>query len=294
VQPNPWTIRELLKVATDYLQKKKIDAHRLTSEILLSHCLNIKRIDLYLDIDRPLNDSEVSAYRELIRRRINREPLEYITGIQEFWSLDFYVNKKVLIPRPETELLVEQTIDICNKAALKHSPRILDLGTGSGALAISLAKEIQDACIWATDISEGAIEVARLNAQKHVVSDRIDFRQGDLFQPFVGHGIAFDFIVSNPPYVSAGQYNALPPEVRDHEPRQALDGHEDGFYYIKNVIEESPGFLSQGGWLLVEMAPDQTEKALELIGSIKAFAENARIMDYSRRYRVVRARRVTV
>jgi release factor glutamine methyltransferase len=294
VQHNPWTIRELLKVTTDYLQKKQIDAHRLTAEILLSHCLNIKRIDLYLDIDRPLNDSEVSAYRELIRRRINREPLEYITGIQEFWSLDFHVNKKVLIPRPETELLVEQAIDICNKDALKHSPRILDLGTGSGALAITLAKEIQQARIWATDISEGAIEVARLNAQKHGVSDRIDFRQGDLFQPFTGQDIAFDLIVSNPPYVSAEQYDALPAEVRDHEPRLALDGLEGGFYYIKKVINESQNFLSQGGWLLVEMAPDQTEKALEWIGSIKAFAENARIMDYSRRYRVVRARRVTV
>lgn len=292
MQNNPWTIRGLLKVTTDYLQKKQIDAYRLTAEILLAHCLNITRMDLYLDLDRPLNDSEVSAYREAIRRRTSREPLEYITGMQEFWSLSFYVDKRVLIPRPETELLVEQAVDLWKKAALNDNPRILDLGTGSGVLAVALAKEIPKARIWASDISEGAIEVARMNAQRNDVSDRIDFRHGDLLQPFAHQDLAFDLIVSNPPYVSSEEYDALPPEVRDHEPGLALEGHQDGLFYIKRIIEQCPNFLRPGGWLLLEMAPGQTEKALELIDSIKAYSESARIKDYSRLYRVVRARKI--
>ena len=292
MRPNPWTIRELLKVTTDYLQKKNIDSPRLTAEILLAHCLNINRIDLYLDLDRPLNEKEVSAYRDVIRRRISREPLEYITGTQEFWSLEFLVSDKVLIPRPETEILVEQALDLCNRSSFKDSPRILDLGTGSGAVAVSLAKEIPYARIWATDISQEAIDLAGLNAQRHGVVDRIDFGQGDLLQPFVGRGISFDIIVSNPPYVASEEYEGLAPEVRDHEPRIALDGREGGLYYIEEIIETSPSFLLPAGWLLLEMAPGQTEKALELIGAIKAFGEKARIKDYSRRYRVVKAQKV--
>jgi release factor glutamine methyltransferase len=260
MQVKSWTIKELLSVSIDYLKEKHIDSPRLTAEVLLAFQLNLNRVKLYLNLDLPLNDSEVSGYRELIRRRLLREPLQYITGVQEFWSLDFQVDPRVLIPRPETELLVEEA-----KERIKDAPgtggdpfRILDLGTGSGALAVTLAKEIQGARIWATDISPEAIELARLNAEMHNTSDRIEFRQGDLWHALNDPNITFDLIVSNPPYVSADEYDDLQPEVRDHEPRLALDGREQGLYYIQKIIEGCTNFLKPGGWLLLEMAPGNT------------------------------------
>lgn len=292
MRPKSWTIKELLKVSTDYLKEKQIDSPRLTAEILLSHLLNINRVTLYLDLDKPLNESEVSGYRELIRRRVRREPIQYITGVQEFWSMDFIVGPQVLIPRPESELLVEMSIEKLNsnKDHGNPSPRILDLGTGSGALATALAKEIAESQILATDISPGAIDIARLNAERHGVSQQIEYVLGDLWQPVKDKELTFDLIVSNPPYISTKEYEDLPPEISRYEPRLALDGREDGLHFIRKIIEGSPDFLNPGGWLLLEMAPNQTDNALELIGDIEAFEEKTRIKDYSRRYRVVCAR----
>jgi release factor glutamine methyltransferase len=295
MRPKPWIIKELLKVTTDYLKEKQIESPRLTAEVLLAHQLNAPRVNLYLNFDQPLNESEISGYRALIKRRLRREPLQYITGVQEFWSSDFMVDQQVLIPRPESELLVEQAIKLVKSLAeLQSRPaRILDLGTGCGALAISLAKEVQDAQIWATDISAGAVKLARLNAKKHGVSDRIEFRQGELWQPLMKQDITFDIILSNPPYVDSEEYNDLPPEVRDYEPRLALDGLEGGMYYIERIIAGSPDFMNPGGWLFLEMAPDQTDNALKLIAEFKeAYGEKFRIKDYSQRYRVVCAQRV--
>jgi release factor glutamine methyltransferase len=203
--------------------------------------------------------------------------------------MDFVVDPQVLIPRPESELLIEQAIERFKSIAVSedHPIRILDLGTGCGALATALAKEIRISQIWATDISPGAIRIAHLNAKRHIVSERIEFLLGDLWQPLAGKNITFDLIVSNPPYVSTEEYDNLPPEVRSYEPRLALDGLEGGFYYIRKVIEGSPDFLNPGGWLLLEMAPDQTDRALEMIGHIQAFEEKTRVKDYSHRYRVV-------
>ncbi|MBW1902757.1 MAG: peptide chain release factor N(5)-glutamine methyltransferase [Deltaproteobacteria bacterium] len=289
MRPKSWTIKKLIKVTTDFLKEKKIESPRLTAEALLSHLLNINRVTLYLNLDQPLNESEISGYRELIKRRLRREPLQYITGIQEFWSMDFIVDPQVLIPRPESELLIEQAIERFKTAAVHgdHSPRILDLGTGCGALATVLAKEIPKSKIWATDVSQAAINIARINAEKHGVSEKIEFIQGDLWQPLRDKDITFDLIVSNPPYVSAEEYEDLPPEVRSHEPRLALDGREGGFYFIKEIIEGSPNFLNPDGWLLLEMAPSQTDRALELLERIDAFDKKMRIKDYSHRYRVV-------
>ena len=288
-----WTIKELLSVSTDYLEEKQIESPRLTAEVLLAFQLNLNRVKLYLNLDLPLNDDEISGYRELIRRRLQREPLQYITGVQEFWSLDFQVDPRVLIPRPETELLVEKALERIKESSETHGHplEILDLGTGSGALAITLAKEIQGARIWATDISPEAIELARLNASRHDVSGRIEFRQGDLWHALDDPNITFDLIVSNPPYVSIDEYEYLAPEVRDHEPRIALDGHEEGLFYIRKIIEKCPEFLNPGGWLLLEMAPGQTEKALELIRATKIFENEDRIKDYGHLYRVVLAQR---
>jgi len=289
MRPKSWTIKGLIKVTTDFLKEKQIESPRLTAEVLLSHLLNINRVTLYLTLDQPLNESEISGYRELIKRRLRREPLQYITGIQEFWSLDFIVDPQVLIPRPESELLVEQAIERLKPAAVQgdHSPRILDLGTGCGALATVLAKEIPRSQIWATDVSRTAIDIARINAEKHGVSRKIEYIQGDLWQPLRDKDITFDLIVSNPPYVSAEEYEDLPPEVRSYEPRLALDGREGGFYFIREIIERSPDFLNPGGWLLLEMAPNQTDRALELLECIDTFDKKMRIKDYSHRYRVV-------
>ncbi len=290
---NTWTIKDLLKVSADYLKEKLIDSPRLTAEVLLTHQLRTNRVNLYLNLDQPLNESEVSGYRELIRRRIQREPLQYITGVQEFWSLNFMVDSRVLIPRPETELLVEQAIALFQTTPEqdRHHINILDIGTGSGALAVTLAKEIKSSRIWATDISPEAIELARLNAEKHKVSDRIEFKEGNLLQAQKDQELTFDIIVSNPPYVSVEEYNGLPPEVRDYAPRLALDGRKGGMYYIQKIIEDCPIFLNPGGWVLLEMAPMQTEEAIKHIGTLDTFHEITRIKDYSHQYRIVCAQK---
>jgi len=286
VSPKIWTIKELLRITADYLEKKEIDNPRLCAELLLAHQLKINRVKLYLSFDQPLNDSEISGYRSLIKRRINREPTQYITGIQEFWSMDFAVTPQVLIPRPESELLVEQVISLCGP-----TPFILDLGTGSGALAVSLAREIEGASLWASDISRESLDVAILNSEKHGVEDRINFVQGDLWQPFLDQGNRFDLIVSNPPYIAAEEYDSLAPEVRDHEPRQALDGREGGLFFIERIISGGAEFLNPGGWLLMEMDPRQTEKSLELLDKNGHYCDKKRIKDYTQRYRVVIAQK---
>ncbi len=282
-----------MHVTAEYLEKKGIDSPRLTAEILLAYKLNVDRVTLYLNFDQPLTENEISGYRTLIKRRLQREPLQYITGIQEFWSLEFVVTPQVLIPRPETELLVEQAIERLKAfpAVENHTPRILDLGTGCGAIAISLAKEVQQTKIWATDISAGALKLARLNAEKHGVTDKIRFIQGNLWEPLLDQGVTFDIILSNPPYIASEEFKDLAPEVRDYEPRLALNGHEDGMTYIQTIILEAPAFMNPGGWVMLEMAPGQTEKALGLIGEIKDYGEKTRIKDYSHLYRVVMAQR---
>jgi release factor glutamine methyltransferase len=282
-----------LKVSCDYLKEKQIDSPRLTAEVLLAHQLRSDRVNLYLNLDQPLTEKEVSGYRALIRRRLQHEPLQYITGIQEFWSIDFVVDPRALIPRPETELLVEHALRLLKPAAESENqePKILDLGTGCGTLAVSLAKEVPNAQIWATDNSHGALELALLNAQKHGVSDRIQFKEGDLWEPLMNLGITFDIILSNPPYVASEEYNDLPPEVRDYEPRSALHGGDGGTYYIERIITEAPCYMKPKAWIMLEMAPDQTEKALALVEQIEGYGEKARIRDYSRLYRIVMAQR---
>lgn len=288
-----WTIHELLKVTTDYFTQKGIDSPRLSADILLAHQLNLSRVKLYLDFDRPLKDEEVAGFRNLVRRRLKREPLQYITGHQEFWSLDFQVGPQVLIPRPESEVLVEQVIRLFEKGRLpeKDRPGILDLGTGCGALAVALAREIEGASVWASDISEDALDVARLNAERHHVADRIIFRFGDLWEPFRGENVRFDVIVSNPPYIASDAFHGLTSEVRDYEPRAALDGHGEGIFYIERILSGAADFLKPDGWVLIEMDPEQTPKALLMVEESGSYAEYERVKDYSHRYRVLMARK---
>ncbi len=241
-----WVIKEILHATAGLLKDKKIDSPRLCAEALLSHQLKKSRVELYLAFDRPLSSSEIAGFRSLVKRRLNREPLQYITGNQEFWSLKFLVSPAVLIPRQETELLVEEAIKIKGGKLLKnnHQPRILDLGTGSGAIAISLAKEIQSATMWASDISFEALAVARANAKHHGLEKRIRFCQGDLWQPFRNTLGYFDMIVSNPPYIPSKNFNSLPKEIQYYEPRIALEGYENGMHFIEKIIEKSKDYFN--------------------------------------------------
>ena len=286
-----WIIKDLLEVTASYLKEKKIENPRLCAETLLAHQLNSSRIKLYLTFDQPLNERDISSYRSLVKRRINREPVQYITGVQEFWSLEFIVGPQVVIPRPETEVLVEQVLSIWGDEK-GHGPTILDLGTGSGAIAISLARELQGATIWASDISDEALKLARINSEKHGEDNRIQFIQGDLFHALDVKSHKFDIIVSNPPYIASEDYHLLPPEVRDYEPRRALDGHEGGIFFIEKIIMEGPGYLKPGGWLLIEMDPRQTLKALKMIEQSGHYGEKRCVKDYSQKDRVVMARKI--
>jgi len=291
--PKTWTIGDLLKVTGDFLHQKGIDSPRPSAEILLAHHLGVERIDLYLHLDKPLHEGEVTGYRALIRRRLKREPLQYITGRQEFWSMEFSVGPGALIPRPESELLVEEALRLLRDFddPGKAGPRILDLGTGSGALVLALGKELPKASLWASDVSEEALRFARENAKRHGLDRRIEFLRGDLFSPLKERGLTFDLIVTNPPYIASEGVEKLMPEVSAYEPRVALDGGPGGMAVIQRIIREAWGYLNPRGWLLVEMDPEQTQTALALIERIEHYGERRRTLDYTRRYRVVIAQK---
>lgn len=289
-----WTIRELLNATSEYLAGKGIDNPRLNAEVLLSHILQMERIELYLDLEKPLSEKELSDYRQLIRRRVNREPLHYITGKREFWSLEFKVTPEVLIPRPETEILVEEIIGLLKKEGLRREldVHVLELGAGSGAISISVSKEFQGVIICATDISEDAIRIARENAVSHHVDERLIFIVGDLFHPFSIKRARFQIIVSNPPYIPSHILDTLQPEVRDHEPRMALNGGENGLEIIKRIIMDCPPFLLQGGWLIIEMDPGQIKESMEFLEQTKAFGSYKVKRDWSNKDRVLMAQKI--
>jgi release factor glutamine methyltransferase len=284
-------IIELIRLTTRYFQEKKIESARLDAELLLAHALGVRRIDLYLNYDRPIQKEELRAFRILVRRRAHREPVAYITGVKEFWSLEFAVNPSVLIPRPETELLVEQALHASEAAYTKTGQplSILELGTGCGAVAVALARILaHKAIITATDISPEALSVARRNAIRHRVQERARFLCGNLFEP-IEPGFRCDLIVSNPPYIPSSLIPALMPEVRQHEPIQALDGGENGLSVIRMIIQEAPSRLLDGGRLLLEMGDEQREPIRTLLEESEAFGELIFSRDYSGRNRVVSA-----
>lgn len=288
----PWTIKEILRVTTEYLEGKAVESPRLSSEILLAHALGVERIDLYMRLDQPLTPDEVSRYRDLVRRRSKREPVQYITRRQEFWSLDFEVGPGVLIPRAETELLVEQVLALRRAGDLPFGDgelRLLDLGTGCGAVAIALCMEIPEATLWATDISDQALETARANAERHGVLDRMVLNRGDLFDAVPGG--MFQAVISNPPYVPSDQMKTLPPEVGLYEPTAALDGGEGGTAVVERIIREAPKFLFPGGWLILEMSPEQAASAEGMVVGSGSYQTRLILKDYSRRDRVLMAER---
>jgi len=250
-----WTVLELLRWTTDYFQAHGVETPRLDAEVLLAHVLSSERLRLYLDFEKPVEAAERARYRELVKRRAGeRVPVALLVGQREFWSLPLRVCSDVLVPRPETETLVEAALRLLPD--VEAESRILDLGTGSGAIALALAKERPKALVTATDLSAAALAVAQENALALGLSARLRLLAGDGFLPVAGE--RFDLIVSNPPYVAEDEAESLPPELR-HEPREALFSGADGTQMLRLIVAEAPGYLAPGGALAVEIAPAQAE-----------------------------------
>jgi release factor glutamine methyltransferase len=243
-----WTTLKVLTWTVGYLTEKGVENARREAEWLLCEVTGLDRIGLYLNFDKPLQDDELAAYRSMVARRGKREPLQHILGSQEFDGREFVVTKDVLIPRFDTETLLEEAVRKAPQAR-----RVLDIGTGSGCIAISLAHRLPHAQITAVDLSPDALAIAQHNAERNNAA--VEFLLGSFFQPVTGR--RFDLIVSNPPYITRADLDTLQPEVRDFEPRLALDGGVDGLDAYRVLVSEAPGYLEPGGWLLVEIGAGQ-------------------------------------
>lgn len=261
-----WNISKLLAWADSYFQSKDIDSPRLTAEILLGFCLKLSRLELYLQHDRPLHKQELSDFKQLIYRRLAHEPVAYIVGEKGFFQSDFSVTPDVLIPRPETELLVEKALEFLSS---RPGARVLDLGTGSGAIVVSIARECPGHTFWAVDISESALCVAAANARR-LSPAPIGFIQSSWME-CLAQTPAFDLILANPPYIPTKDIDELSPVVRLHEPRIALDGGPDGLDAIAMILEQAALRMMPGGLLLMETGFDQKDGVQALVMKHRAY-----------------------
>lgn len=278
-----WTIRKVLDWTRKHFEKQDVDAPRLTAELLLAHLLQVDRVKLYVDLDRPLEKDELASYRALIQRRLAGEPTQYLVGAKEFYGRRFAVDPRVLIPRPETELLVEAVLRELPKDAPR---RVLDLCTGSGCIAVTVAAERPLASVWATDLSPDALAVAKANAEKLGQDGRVSFYQGDLFAPLPE--ATFDVVVSNPPYVKTGDLATLQREVQQ-EPRAALDGGPKGLDVLARIAAQARTFLKAGGLLALEIGDEQGPEVQELL--VRAGCHDVRLeKDHARHDRLAFAR----
>jgi release factor glutamine methyltransferase len=267
-----WTIIKLLQWTTSYFKSNGIDSPRATAEILLAYTLGLKRIDLYLRHDQPLNRSELDLFKSLIKRRTKREPVAYITGGKEFWSMELAVSKAVLIPRPETECLVEEALSVLAKENFYNPKRILEIGTGSGAVILAIASQKPEYFYFASDISINAAVIAIKNSRKLGFGNKISFFCGNWFLPLREKGNLFDIIISNPPYIRRNDIGNLQPEINRFEPFEALDGGEDGLDHVRHIIEHAHQFLNNEGNLLLEIGHDQkdaVDKIMKETGNYK-------------------------
>lgn len=258
------TVLELLNLSAEYLQKKGIESPRLNAELMLAGILNCKRLELYLAFDRPLKENEVELYRNYLKRRGNFEPLQYILGEVEFYGLNFKVNPSVLIPRQETEILVETVIKL---AGQNERLRILDIGTGSGIIPVTLAKFLPGASFTALDISKEALNTADENARLHQVNEKIYFIEADIVTDKFTAENEYDFVISNPPYVSIDEYNLLQKEIVEHEPRIALTDFKDGFYFYELISAKALKYLKNGGMLVFEAGEGQAARIAEMMSA---------------------------
>jgi release factor glutamine methyltransferase len=286
-----WTPIKLIQWAAAYFDSHQIDSPRATAEILLAHAISAKRIDLYLRYDQPLNSDELSRFKTMIKRRINREPVAYIVGRKEFWSMDLEVNRNVLIPRPETECLVERALESLAADSNPGCKSILELGTGSGAVVVALASENSRHSYMGTDISSDAVRVARQNSMRHGLGAKIRFMVADWFAPFDAKSGLFDLIVSNPPYIRSGDLKQLQPEIHVYEPVAALNGAKDGLRYLRHIIQCAYLYLKPAGVLLLEMGHDQKEPLKQIIDACGQYEDAKFYKDYSGHDRIVSMRK---
>jgi release factor glutamine methyltransferase len=282
------TVLEGIQKSAEFLAKKSIESPRLQAELLLAHVLGLERMKLYLNFERALAPAEVDRFRDLIRRRGQREPLQHIVGSTSFCGLEIAVNRHVLVPRPETELLAEagwKFLSTLNSQPSTCPSTALDFGTGSGCLAIALAVKSPGARVHALDLSADALEIAKQNAARHQVLQRIQFVCGDGFAA-LPEGSRFDLIISNPPYVATAEIESLEPEVRDYDPRSALDGGADGLDFYRRFAVDARPFLRTGGRLMLEFGDGQAD-AIRSIFETQNWVVEAVKEDYSRRPRIV-------
>ncbi len=297
----PLTVREILRRTVGYFQGKGVSEPRASAEVLLAHTLGLSRLNLYLKHDQPLSPEELSRFRERVKRRAAGEPVAYITGHKEFWSLDFKVTPAVLIPRPETEVLVEAVLEVMRESgqespAKNRKPETknrvwgLEIGVGSGAVVTVLARELPHINWIGADLSRPALKMARLNAWRHDAAGRIAFVQTDLFAGFKAEP-RFALIVANLPYVAEPEWQTLSRDVRLYEPKEALVGGIDGLALLKPMAQGAHRYLVPGGWLALEMGPGQAEVILDLLEKSAAYDHVEAVKDYQGINRVVRARR---
>ena len=278
-----WTIKEIIFWTKNYFENNKIDSPRLTAELLLSKAINKDRISLYTNFDKPLNKEELKKYKSLIKRRIKGEPTAYILGEKEFWSLNFKVSKDTLIPRPETEILIEKTIEYAK--TLEKRIKILEIGTGCGNIAIALAKELENVFIISIDINFKALEIANINIKNHNVKDKVFLVNSNIFNSLKNKNF-FDILVSNPPYIDSREINNLQVEIKDFEPLLALDGGVNGLVFYEKMLLTAKFFLNNRGKIFFEFGTDIQAEKISTIAKMNNYREIKIFNDYSNLPRV--------
>ncbi len=259
-----WTVKRILEWTAGFLKQKGVESPRLEAELLLAHARQCPRIRLYTDFDAELTESERTQMRESVQRRAKREPLAYIIGTREFYGRSFDVGHGVLIPRPETETL----IDVCLERIPKSEPRhIVEVGFGSGCVSITIARQRPACRVAATDVSDRALEIANRNVQKHEVAGRVTLLTGDVLQPLLASGPQFDGLVSNPPYIRDDERQSLQPEVAQHEPAEALFAGSDGLDIVRRIVIDAPNVLKPGAFIVLEVDPAQCKMVVSLLES---------------------------
>lgn len=289
-----WTTRALLKWMGDAFKKRELDDPRRLAEMLMAHVLSCDRLRLYMEADRPATPLERAQLRDLVARALNHEPIQYLVGEEWFYGAAFKVDRRVLIPRPATETIVDHTLNHARTVFGKAGDGVLiaDVCTGSGCVAITLLKNLPGARVIATDISADALDVARENARRHAVEERVEFIEGDLLDPIARHPVAgmngaLNYLVSNPPYIPDDEWPAVAPNVKDHEPHLALRGGVDGLDYVRRLLAEGPALIRTGGLMLIEVADSRAHHALALSEGSPALTENRVLNDFEGLPRVV-------
>lgn len=284
--PDQWTVRRVLEWTIGHLKKHGSDSARLDAEVLLAHARGCSRIQLYTAYDEVLSEPIRQKMRDLVKRRANAEPVAYLVGMKEFYSLPFEVDRHVLIPRPETELLVMEAIRLLKPL---DAPRVLELGVGSSCISTTIAVNHKGAGIVGVEIDPETLAVAQRNVERHKVAERVELRKGDLFQPLGSHE-QFDLLISNPPYIPSSEIPQLDATVRQHEPLGALDGGPDGLDLIRKIAQGAGAYLRPGGWILLEFSPEQAEAVRQILAS-EQFEDVTILNDLGQTPRAARAQR---